>query len=92
MASNHQLRVLENLMQPSSIESVKKNIFNQNMYTPVPSFLERIDLAGYEDFSDTLEFKVCKKAYDMIIENLAQENGMHEQDVIIKLVEIMEFL
>ena len=91
LAKNPQLRKLENMMAPSSIEPVKKNMFNQNMYVPTPSYLERI-ATNFDDVKETLQFQVVEKAYQKIIENIANENGTTFVKVVKTIVEVMELL
>ena len=79
-------------MTPSSIEPVKKNMFNQNMYVPTRSWLERIDTSDEMGLHDTLNFKVVKKAYEKIIKQLADENGMTTANVVKSLVESLELM
>lgn len=82
---NAQLRKLENLMPPTGIQSVKKNMYNQNMYVQPKPYFNLIHPTG----DDSLEAKVCKRAYNLWMEDLANSNGITYSDVVLGLGDVL---
>jgi len=77
-------------MPPGSIESVKKNIFNQNMFLPPKPFLNRIDpklKLGTDSF--TLEQQVADKAAETWLTVIANDNNMTYDQLIQKIFMVM---
>jgi len=79
------LQSLEDKMPPGSVESVKKNIFNQNMFLdPVP-YLDRIVVRD----SERLEQKVVEKAANTWLQVIADDNSLSLDELISKIFCIM---
>jgi len=69
ISKNNHLRHLENLMPPSAIQTVKRNVFNQNMLVEPENYLDLV----FKCSPITIEQNVCKKAYHLWMQKLSDK-------------------
>jgi len=85
LAASPYLRKLKNMMPPPAIESVKKNMYNQNMYIEPEPYLNRTSLKDSESLSE----RVIEKAFDVWMGKLADDNGMSKEECIGNIVNVL---
>jgi len=89
LSKSSYLRSLEDRMPPSSIESVKKNIFNQNMYCEPEYFMTRILTHKVFPEPPELEYNAIEKAAFKWLGQIADDNNMTTDQVITSMFDVM---
>jgi len=88
LSKSRYLRSLEDRMPPGSIEAVKKNIFNQNMFCEPNPLMTRINRNVFPEPPE-LEYSIVEKAAMTWLSQIADDNNMTTDEVITSMFNVM---